>query len=267
MYDKRSPFAVTSKLGRRDSLSDSAQARLRAAIIDCELPPGAVVSEAELSTRFGFGLAAVRAALSKLTEAGWIAPDGRRGSKVLAMSAAHLADLATSRHLLEPALLHHAPPTSLGEELRLRAAVYQSENLHSPAQARPGLLHQERTLLMLVAQSVAAPRLRGWLIDTWDLCLRADRNLDREFGIGRGPLPLADLACALADADAPGAAVVLTQMRHEFELRTVRALSRSAAPLSHALGMQKPSRRENASSATPRPSPSHRPRSAKGDPA
>lgn len=267
MYDKQSPFAVTSKPGRRDSLSDSAHVRLRAAIIDCELPPGAVVSEAELSTRFAFGLAAVRAALSKLTEAGWIAPDGRRGSTVLAMSAAHFADLAISRHLLEPALLHHAPPTSLGEELRLRAAVYQSENLHSPAQARPGLLHQERTLLMLVAQSVAAPRLRGWLIDTWDLCLRADRYLDREFGIGRGPLPLADLACALADADAPGAAVVLTQMRHEFELRTARALSRSAAPLSHALSTQKPSRRENASSATPRPSPSHRPRSAKGDPA
>ncbi|RJE84958.1 GntR family transcriptional regulator [Paracoccus onubensis] len=265
MYDKQSPFAVTSGPRRRDSLSEAAHATLQAAIIDCQLPPGSIVSEAELSTRFAYGLATVRAAIMRLSAAGWIAPDGRRGSTILPVSAAHLGDLIASRVCLEPALLQHAPPSGLSDELRLRATIYRTSTRQAQAPNQQALLHQERALMLLVAQVIAAPRMRGWLIDTWALCLRADRHMDQVFGISRDPLPLAGLAIALADGDGPPALQILEQMRHAFDLRVARALSRSATALGTAQTPGQPLHRGTASAAAVRSGKSTRTRSAKGD--
>lgn len=267
MYDKQSPFSVNRLPGRRDSLSDSAHATLRAAIIDCQIAPGQAVSEAELSARFAFGLAAVRAAVMRLTASGWIAPDGRRGSVILPVSAAHLADLSVSRQCLEPALIHHAPPSDLGSELRLRAAVHHGATLQGPGRQAP--LHQERDLMGLIALAVAAPRIRGWLIDTWELCLRADRHLEQSFGMSRDALPLPALAVAVADGDAPAATALLERMRHDFDLRASRALARSAVPLSPAPAPAPapPPRRGAAPSTDHRSGTTPGPRSTKGDPA
>lgn len=264
MYDKSSPFSAALAPKRFDTLADKAHDIIGTAILDCRLVPGVAVSEADLSQRFCFGMAAVRAAIARLSAAGWITPDGRRGSLVLGLSPAHLADLSASRRLLEPALTAAAPPAFVAAELLVRAQVHERS---ADGLVGAALLHQERALLHSIAQSVAAPRLRGWLIDTWDLCLRADRHLDLEFGIGRAPLPLAGLGVAVAQADAPGAAAVLAQMRDEFELRAARALSRSTAPISPAHAAPQAARRADAPSAVPHPAPSQSPRSAKGDPA
>ncbi|WP_405405011.1 hypothetical protein [Paracoccus sp. Ld10] len=267
MYDKQSPFSAIKLTGRRDSLADSAYATLCTAIIDCRLPPGSAISEAEMSTRFAFGLAAVRAAMMKLTASDWIAPDGRRGSMILPVSAAHLADLTASRRCLEPALLDHAPPIDLADELRLRATVHHAATAQLTKSNRQALLHQERALLGLIAQSVAPPRIRRWLIDTWELSLRADRNLEQAFGVQRDPLPLAALAEALAKGDAPAATVLLDDMRHAFDHRAARALARSAAPLSTAPTNQQPNRSATARPAAPKAGASRKTRSFKGDPA
>lgn len=267
MYDKQSPFSVTKLPGRRDSLSDSAYATLRAAIIECQISPGRAVSEAELSARFAFGLAAVRAAVMRLTASGWIAPDGRRGSVILPVSASHLADLTVSRQCLEPALLHHVPPSDLGTELRLRAAVHHAATAQGAGPNRQTLLHQERALMVLIAQAVAAPRIRGWLIDTWELCLRADRHLEQCFGLSREALPLPGLAVAVADGDAPATTALLEQMRHAFDLRVSRALARSATPLSAAPEPPQQPRRGTAHTTDPRHETAPKPRSTQGDPA
>lgn len=231
MYDKTSPFSKVSPPARRDSFTDVAHSTLRMAIIECRLLPGKAVSEAELANRFGFGLAAIRAALMRLTASGWISPDGRRGSMVLPISAEHLADLATSRLCLEPNLLRHAPPVDLEKELRLRAEVFHAAAVLAPRTDNLALLHQERALLLKIATVIAAPRIRTWLVDTWELCLRADRHLGTEFGIVRDPLPLSGLASALAKGNGQAAADLLTQMRNDFDLRLSRALSRSRMPL------------------------------------
>lgn len=82
-------------------------------------------------------------------------------------------------------------------------------------------------MFAVTAQVVAAPRLRSWLTDSWDLSLRADRFLQHSFGIDRAPLPLADLARALADSDTARATDLLAAMRHAFQT-DVRALCRAA---------------------------------------
>ncbi|WP_411840514.1 GntR family transcriptional regulator [Paracoccus sp. ME4] len=268
MYDKQSPFA--SRPERGDSLAEAALSALRAAIVGCQIPPGSAVSEAELAKRFGFGLAPVRAAVMRLSAAGWIAPDGRRGSVILAVSAEHLADLAASRACLEPSLTRTPPPRDLSEALSLRATVRRAAAHQGPSADRVMGLHQDRELLTLIAGAVAAPRLRGWLIDTWDLSLRADLWLERTFGLARASLPLADLAAALAEGREREAADVLAAMRAAFDARIAAALSRSGAPLVPPAAPKTPAPRTptaSASKAAPRPSPSSRPTSPTGDPA
>lgn len=229
MLDKNSPFAPPSRPKREESLSSLGLTLLSNAIIDGDPAPGTLLSEVELSDRFAVGLAATRSALARLAAMGWMTAEGRKGWRVLPISAEHLADLQASRACLEPVLVGQMPPAPLRAEMLARAGLHRA-NLHSLS----GLarFHQERALLTLCAGVVAAPRLRGWLTDSWDLSMRADRFLARSFGIDRAPLPLADLAEALAQGDGPRAAQHLATMRSEFADRCARALSRSDVQIS-----------------------------------
>lgn len=224
MLDKNSPFAISTRPRREESLSSLALTLLGDAIVAGDPAPGALVSEVELNQRFAVGLAATRSALARFAATGWVAAEGRKGWRVLPMSAEHLADLRAARDCLEPALAGQLPPAPLRAELTQRADIHQGSLVNlTPA----ALFHQEREILALCARTMAAPRLRAWLADTWDLSMRADRFLDLRFGIDRPPLPVVDLARSLAQGDARGAATLLHDMRRDFADRCARALSRS----------------------------------------
>lgn len=202
--------------------------QLAMAIIAGDPAPGGMVSEAAMNARFAFGMAAIRGALARLAATGWVSAEGRKGWRIAPVSAAHLADLQLARSCLEPFLPDQPPPAALRAELVLRAEAHRA-NL--PGLDAAALLHQERGLKHLCLQVMAAPRLRAWLSDTWDLSLRADRHFSSQFGITRPPLALADLAEALAEGEATGAAQLLAAMRGDFARRCQQALSRSTAPL------------------------------------
>lgn len=245
MLDKNSPFTLPARPKREESLSSLALTLLGNAIVEGDPAPGALVSEADLGARFAVGLAATRSALARLAATGWVVPEGRKGWRVLPVSAEHLADLRAARGCLEPALAGQLPPAPVRAELLHRAGIHRG-NLHTLSAA--ALFHQERELLALCARALAAPRLRAWLADTWELSMRADRFLARSFGIDRAPLPLADLAEALAQGDAAQAARLLHGMRQDFADRHARALARSDVPIA-ALPATAPAK------ATPRTAP------------
>ncbi|MGP9789126.1 GntR family transcriptional regulator [Roseinatronobacter sp. NSM] len=224
MLDKNSPFGMPTAPRRGENLSSLALSLLSDAIVAGCPAPGAMVSELDLSARFAVGLAATRTALARLAAQGWVSAQGRRGWRVLPVSGEHLADLQAARDCLERVLPDNRPPAPLRAELRKRAQLHKAALHRLNADT---LFHQERSLLTLSAQVMAAPRLRAWLIDSWDLSLRADRFLDMRFGIDRAPLPLADLAEALAQGDAGRAHDLLGAMRRDFADRCARALSRS----------------------------------------
>lgn len=231
MLDKNSPFAVPTRPRRAESLSSLALTLLSNAVVAGHLAPGALVSEIELSERFSLGLAATRTALARLAATGWVTAEGRRGWRVLPISAEHLADIQAARDCLERSLPGHQPPAPLRAELLSRAQLHEAGLNQFSTDT---LFNQERGLLALSAQVLAAPRLRGWLVDTWDLSLRADRFLHHSFGIDRAPLPLADLSEALAENEGARADELLTAMRHDFAGRCARALSRSDVQIAPA---------------------------------
>ena len=83
--------------------SDAAHRILRRAIIECDLPPGAEVSQASIERSFQLGKASLRSALTRLQQEGLIAPIARRGYIVSPITIKDIDDLFGLRMILEPA--------------------------------------------------------------------------------------------------------------------------------------------------------------------
>ena len=85
------------------SLADGAYEAIRDAILRCDLAPGAHVTEAGLGERFGFGRAAIRAALARLGQERLVQVIPRHGYAVAPITFKHVQDLFGMRLVLEPA--------------------------------------------------------------------------------------------------------------------------------------------------------------------
>jgi DNA-binding GntR family transcriptional regulator len=111
---------------------DEAYAALRTAILRCELAPSAVVTELQLATQFGFGRAAVRSALTRLTHEGLVRVLPRRGYGIAPVTFTHVRDLYGTRLVVEPAVARLAAATATPELL------VELEHWNRACQVAPG---------------------------------------------------------------------------------------------------------------------------------
>lgn len=88
-------------LRRELPLRDRIHDKLRAAILNGELPAGTPVIEAELAARLGASRTPIREALRRLETEGLLEPRGLRGSVVRALDAAEVACIFEIREALE----------------------------------------------------------------------------------------------------------------------------------------------------------------------
>jgi DNA-binding GntR family transcriptional regulator len=175
MYDKRSPFLATAAPPGADLQRTGALSRLRDAIVSCELPPGVRVSEAGLSRRFGFGKAAVRAALSRLETSGLVAAEPRSGWVVTPVTGAELAAVVTARRVAEACLVPLPPGAGAAAPLAACAAVADAM---AAAGDRPGALRAERQWRNRLAGLLDNAILQRWLTETWDRAERIGNALE-----------------------------------------------------------------------------------------
>jgi DNA-binding GntR family transcriptional regulator len=110
-------------LQRPQSLTDMADERLRAAIVDGELQLGEQVSEAQLARRLGVSKTPVREALMRLAADGLVEVHPQRGTFVFRLEARQVSQLCRYRATIETAALREAMAsrrTSLARELAAR---------------------------------------------------------------------------------------------------------------------------------------------------
>jgi DNA-binding GntR family transcriptional regulator len=100
LEDGNAPLAERPHNG---SLAEAAYETIRRAILRCELAPGQHISEAQLAASFGFGRAAVRAALTRLSHERLVQSIPRRGYAVAPITFQQIRDLFGVRLILEPA--------------------------------------------------------------------------------------------------------------------------------------------------------------------
>jgi DNA-binding GntR family transcriptional regulator len=88
--------------GEAGSLADQAYYALRQLIVSLELPPGAPITEPELTARLGIGRTPVREALRRLALERLVEVYPRRGMFVTTVDVRDLARLCEVRAVLEP---------------------------------------------------------------------------------------------------------------------------------------------------------------------
>lgn len=123
-------------------LSDQAYRRIRDLIVTLDLPPGAVVSEADLMTRLGMGRTPIREALRFLSRERLVEVYPRRGIFVAGVDPRELTALSEARAALEPAAARLAA-VRLGDDDRavLDELLHELDGL--------GRIPDERTLIAL----------------------------------------------------------------------------------------------------------------------
>ena len=84
------------------TLNDRAYELLRLEILTFQLRPGERTSERLLAKRYGLGMAAVRAALPRLVQEGFVEKSAERGTMISPLTLRGVRDLYQMRYLLEP---------------------------------------------------------------------------------------------------------------------------------------------------------------------
>ncbi|MDY4368423.1 GntR family transcriptional regulator [Pectobacterium brasiliense] len=90
---------------------------LRKDIVECNIPPGKLLSEKEISVRFDVSRQPVREAFIKLAEAGLVQIMPQRGTFVMKISEQRVADARFIRQVLECAIVRRAAEMVTEEQL------------------------------------------------------------------------------------------------------------------------------------------------------
>ncbi|UYA59149.1 Transcriptional regulator YdfH, GntR family [Pectobacterium sp. F1-1] len=109
---------------------------LRKDIVECNIPPGKLLSEKEISVRFDVSRQPVREAFIKLAEAGLVQIMPQRGTFVMKISEQRVADARFIRQALECAIVRRAAEMvteehllTLGHNLRRQELAAQNEQV------------------------------------------------------------------------------------------------------------------------------------------
>ena len=219
MFDPQSPFPSHGHLTHRAmqpaSKAALALARLREAIIGCELEPGAKINEQATAERFGLGRAAMRSALARLEGMHMVEAMPRSGWRVRPLRPQSIRDLIDARRRLEPMLIAHPLPAARLDALDRQAAMLAALLGQQSASARITGRSYDRQFLEILAEGANAWAI-AWLRDSWDECARITTCFEAS-GLHR--LALTDrsaLVAALRKKDARAAQRALIAPIDEF---------------------------------------------------
>ncbi|MBE7202751.1 MAG: GntR family transcriptional regulator [Parafilimonas terrae] len=175
-------------------LKDNLYEALRLAIITCELPPGAELSEGYLSARYEVGKAPVRHALSRLGQDGWVTSVPRSGHLVAPMTLEDVADIFAMLEIVEPESA--AMAAGRISEARLKRLNRACANPYriSDVAAKRGFLLANRDFHVAIAEACGSPRLARSVARLHDESLRvlylsaSEKELSDDWSRGHGPM-------------------------------------------------------------------------------
>lgn len=140
---------------------------LRADIVSCRIAPGSNVSEAELAARYGLGKAAIRRALIRLSERGWVQALSRRGYVVKPIALRDIGEIFALRRMLEPIAARHAAGRADVNRLRQLDAVCGAGFAGDPA-SQATFLQAHRQLHLAIVTAGGNERLTDVFAPLWD---------------------------------------------------------------------------------------------------
>ncbi len=183
-------------------LTERAYERLRHDIISCALPPGCEISEAQLSTQYKLGKAAVRVALTRLSHDGLVRAIPRRGYMVTAVTLKDIHDVFELRLMLEPPAARIAAGKVNTQRLREYDEIYKEGYQPRDARTTARFLEANKAFHVTIAEASNNSRLAAAIEQLLD---EMTRLLHLGLGKRSGPSELAhdhkSLLKALARGD------------------------------------------------------------------
>lgn len=163
--------------------SDAAYADLRKRIIDCDIEPGANVSEPMLTELLGVQRSAVRAALIKLGHDGLVRPVPRQGYEVASLTVEDALDLVEMRSLAEPRAAFFAAGKMPLEQLDSAEALFRKGFDPKDEVAMTAFLHSSRKFKVAIVMATHNATLAHTI---YEVSERFDRYLRMQFKADRG---------------------------------------------------------------------------------
>lgn len=243
MLDRSGSFSAPT-LPKPAGLASFARARLRDAIMACELVPGATVSEPELAKQFGLGRAAVRQATAFLAAEGLLTARPRHGWLVKPVTGANIGDVIRARRQIDIAMASVKP---LSTALTDSALVISSLLGRGDAASLLAARRADRSFMAQLA-SLAGPYAAAWIAGLQDESDRIRLFLER-LAPQVGKQPIADrqaLLTALQSEDTAAATTLLLQEITAFERFCAECLMAVPAELN---SRSQPKRRERVTAA------------------
>ncbi|PKH20131.1 GntR family transcriptional regulator [Enterobacterales bacterium CwR94] len=127
---------------------------LRQDIVTCAIPPGSLLSEKEISTRFNVSRQPVREAFIKLAEAGLVQVLPQRGTFVRKISAQRVADGRFIREAVEVAVIRRAALEASDNALLQLSHNLELQRLAAQRNDAQGFLLLDDEFHRLIAQSI-----------------------------------------------------------------------------------------------------------------
>lgn len=109
-------MGVTTSLGNGASLAERAYRELRARIIECDIAPGDVVTEARLAADLGFGLTPTREAARRLAAEGFMTAKHRLGYEITPITVARVREIFEALRAVLPEVAVLAAARATREE-------------------------------------------------------------------------------------------------------------------------------------------------------
>lgn len=154
------------------AVKDQVHERLRFEIISFGLRPGERISESQLATRFGVGIASVRAVLPKLVQEGLIQNKRRLGHVIAPITVQEVRDICQLREMIEPQAAELAAPSidiAGLEEIDARSKVHVPEGDRA-AEMASVLANKE--FHVAIAAASGNERLAAWVAQLQDYSIR-----------------------------------------------------------------------------------------------
>jgi DNA-binding GntR family transcriptional regulator len=226
----------TSSLPENGLGTEAVYRRVREAILEGEIAPGAAMSQVSLAEELGISRTPLREALRMLQSEGLVEAERNRRVRVAPVSPADLEELAVMRVTLEAEAIRLAVPRTTAEQLaRLEGLHAEMAHFAREKDYRRWVVPHAEFHRALTAP--AGARFSGVLTTLFD---HAERY--RRMHIGHGPTAWATAdhraildACKAGDRDAAGRLLAQHFARTAFEVIEELEPAYAAARLNEAL--------------------------------
>lgn len=212
-------------------LQDNAYDRILESVRSGEFLPGSLITEGQLSSRFGFGKAPIRTALTRLVQDGWLQPMSRRGHRVKPLTIADVRDLFLTRKLVEPfATKLAANRIDQSTRVLLEEACDQDHDRWAKMEREAAFFAANKFFHVTIAEASGSTRLSNIIAILHDEAERVLRYASKTHGLTQlttfdgwthGHL---EILSALNDADADRAERLALQQLEYSEQTVIEAL-------------------------------------------